>query len=245
MEVIPSIDLKSGRCVRLYQGDYRQETVYSDDPLSVALAWQEQGASRLHLVDLDGAAQGQPANLETISVIIGHLDIPVQVGGGVRGLSSAEVLLKAGADRVVLGTAAIEDPSLVQELCNKHGSERIVVAIDARDGRVAIKGWTEGTLVDALELAKQMVATGVRRLLYTDISRDGTLTGPNFAANAALVRETGLAVQASGGIASLEHIHRLVETGVEGVIIGRALYTGDIKLAEAIASATIPRPERN
>lgn len=237
MEVIPSIDLKEGRCVRLYQGDYQQETVYSDNPLSVALAWQEQGAPRLHLVDLDGAAQGQPANLETISAIIEVLDIPVQVGGGIRESVIAEALINAGADRVVLGTAAIEDPSLVQEICQKHGSERIVVAIDARDGRVAIKGWTEGTSVDVLDLAKQMAAVGVRRLLYTDISRDGTMTGPNVVANANLVRETGLAVQASGGIASLEHIQRLAGTGVEGVIIGRALYTGDIKLAEAIASA--------
>jgi phosphoribosylformimino-5-aminoimidazole carboxamide ribotide isomerase len=239
MEVIPSIDLKAGRCVRLYQGDYQQETVYSEDPLSVALAWQEQGAPRLHLVDLDGAAQGQLANLEVISGIIGSLTIPVQIGGGVRGSGTAEALLNAGADRVVIGTAAIEDPSLVQELCKKYGSERVVVAIDARNGRVAIRGWTEGTSVDVLELAKQMSAIGVRRLLYTDISRDGTLTGPNFAANAALVRETGLAVLASGGIASLEHIRRLVGAGVEGVIIGRALYTGDIKLAEAITSAAV------
>jgi phosphoribosylformimino-5-aminoimidazole carboxamide ribotide isomerase len=240
MEVIPSIDLKSGRCVRLYQGDYQQETVYSDDPLSVALAWQEQGAPRLHLVDLDGAVQGRPANLEAISAIIERLAIPVQIGGGIRGAGTAEALLSAGADRVVIGTAAIKDPSLVQEICKEHGSEKVVVAIDARDGRVAIKGWTEGTSVGVLDLAKQMSAVGVHRLLYTDISRDGTLTGPNFAANAALVRETGLAVLASGGIASLEHLRCLAGTGVEGVIIGRALYTGDITLAEAMASANVP-----
>jgi phosphoribosylformimino-5-aminoimidazole carboxamide ribotide isomerase len=239
MEVIPSIDLKAGRCVRLYQGDYQQETVYSDDPLSVALAWQEQGAPRLHLVDLDGAAQGRLANLKVISAIIEGLAIPVQVGGGVRGVGTAEALLNVGADRVIIGTAAIEEPSLVQEICKEHGSERVVVAMDARDGRVSIKGWTEGTDVDVLELAKQMSDVGVCRLLYTDISRDGTLTGPNFGANAALVRETGLAVLASGGIASLEHIRRLASTGVEGAIIGRALYTGDIKLAEAVASAAV------
>jgi phosphoribosylformimino-5-aminoimidazole carboxamide ribotide isomerase len=239
MEVIPSIDLKAGRCVRLYQGDYQQETVYSDDPLSAALAWQEQGAPRLHLVDLDGAVHGRPANLEVISAIIEGLAIPVQVGGGVRGARTAETLLGAGADRVVIGTATIEEPSLVKQLCDKHGSERVVVAIDARDGRVAIRGWTESTSVNVLDLAKQMSAVGVSRLLYTDISRDGALAGPNFAANATLVRNTGLAVLASGGIASLEHIRRLSGTGVEGVIIGRALYTGDIKLAEAIASAAV------
>jgi phosphoribosylformimino-5-aminoimidazole carboxamide ribotide isomerase len=238
MEIIPSIDLKSGRCVRLYQGDYQQETVYSDDPLSVARAWQEQGAPRLHLVDLDGAAQGNPANLEAIAAIIAALSIPVQVGGGVRNTATAEKLLEAGADRVVIGTAAVEDPSLVRELCQKYGGQRVVVALDARNGRVAIKGWTQGTDVAVVDLALQMRDLGVPRLLYTDISRDGTLSEPNFAANAALVRETGLAVQASGGISHMEHLRRLAETGVEGAVIGRALYTGDIKLAEAVAWAS-------
>ena len=234
MEIIPSIDLRAGRCVRLYQGDYAQETVYSEDPLVVALSWQEQGASRLHLVDLDGAAAGYPANLPVISAIAGSLDIPVQVGGGIRDRATAESLLSAGAQRVVLGTAAVERPELVRELCAGYGSPAVVVAVDARDGRVAIKGWTETAAMTAPELADRMAGLGVVRLLYTDISRDGTLTGPNFAANAALVRDSGMAVQASGGVARLDHLARLVETGVEGVIIGRALYTGDITLAEAI-----------
>ena len=234
MEIIPSIDLRAGRCVRLYQGDYAQETVYSEDPLVVARSWQEQGASRLHLVDLDGAAAGYPANLPVISAIAGSLDIPVQVGGGIRDRATAESLLSAGAQRVVLGTAAVERPELVRELCAGYGSPAVVVAVDARDGRVAIKGWTETAAMTAPELADRMAGLGVVRLLYTDISRDGTLTGPNFAANAALVRDSGMAVQASGGVARLDHLARLVETGVEGVIIGRALYTGDITLAEAI-----------
>ncbi len=234
MEIIPSIDLRAGRCVRLYQGDYAQETVYSEDPLVVALSWQEQGASRLHLVDLDGAAAGYPANLPVISAIAGSLDIPVQVGGGIRDRATAESLLSAGAQRVVLGTAAVERPELVRELCAGYGSPAVVVAVDARDGRVAIKGWTETAAMTVPELADRMAGLGVVRLLYTDISRDGTLTGPNFAANAALVRDSGMAVQASGGVARLDHLARLVETGVEGVIIGRALYTGDITLAEAI-----------
>ena len=240
MEVIPSIDLKSGRCVRLYQGDYQQETVYSEDPMSVASTWQQQGASRLHLVDLDGAAQGNPANLEIISAIVRQLTIPVQVGGGIRELATAEKLLSLGVDRVVIGTAAVENPRLVQELCQQHGGQRVVVALDARNGQIAIKGWTEDTSVSVLDLASDMARMGVRRLLYTDIARDGTLTEPNFAANRSLVENTGLAVQASGGIASLDHIARLSQTGVEGAILGRALYTGDIKLAEAIASASSP-----
>ena len=241
MEVIPSIDLKEGRCVRLFQGDYRQETVYSQDPLAVALTWQQQGAPRLHLVDLDGAApqslKTRPANRAIINAIVDQLSIPVQVGGGIRDLDTALALLAAGVDRVVIGTAAIEQPVLVQDLCQRQGSERVVVALDARDGRVAVKGWTETTEVSVLDLAGQMAHLGVRRLLYTDISRDGALTGPNIAANAALVKDTGLAVQASGGIASLDHIEQLKQTGVEAAILGRSLYTGDVVLADAIALA--------
>ena len=237
MEVIPSIDLKSGRCVRLYQGDYQQETVYSEDPLAVAVAWEEQGAPRLHLVDLDGAAEGTPANLAIISAIVSKLKIGVQLGGGIRNLATAETLLSAGVDRVVIGTAAVEQPALVQELCEKYGKQRVVVALDARNGQVAIKGWTENTSVSALQLAEDMTAIGVERLLYTDISRDGTLTEPNFSANAMLAQNSAIKVQASGGIASLQHIERLTKIGVEAAILGRALYTGNINLAEAIASA--------
>ena len=237
MEVIPAIDIRAGRCVRLYQGDYQRETVFAEDPVAVALDWQRQGAPRLHLVDLDGAAQGRPANLDTIQAILSQLTIPVQVGGGVRDAATADTLLSAGAGRVVLGTVAVEDPGLVRQLCQRHGSQQVVVAIDAREGQVATRGWRETTSVSVLALAQEMAALGVCRLLYTDISRDGTLTGPNIAANAALVRETGLAVLASGGVASLDHIRRLAETGVEGVILGRALYTGAIKLADALAVA--------
>jgi len=236
MEVIPAIDLKSGLCVRLYQGDYQQETVFSDDPLSVALAWQEQGAPRLHLVDLDGAA-GVPVNLDVITSIIQNLTIPVQVGGGIRDMATAESLFAAGAARVVIGTAAVEEPSLVEDLCRKHGSQRVIVAVDAKDGLVAIKGWLETTGVTAQDLVDRMALLGVRRILYTDISRsrDGTLTEPNFEANADLVRTTGMAVLASGGIATLDHIQRLVDTGAEGAILGRALYTEAFSLREAIS----------
>ena len=211
MEIIPSIDLRAGRCVRLYQGDYRQETVYSEDPLVVARSWREQGATRLHLVDLDGAAAGYPANLPIISAIASMLDIPVQAGGGIRDRATAQSLLAAGVERVVLGTVAVEQPELVRELCAVHGSPAVVVAVDARDGRAAIKGWTETSEVTAAELARQMAGLGVVRLLYTDIARDGTLTEPNFAANADLVASSGMAVQASGGVAKLEHLTRLEE----------------------------------
>ncbi len=236
MEVIPAIDLRGGRCVRLYQGDFGRETVYSEDPLAVARQWQEQGASRLHLVDLDGAAQGEPVNLEIIAAIVAQSEIPVQVGGGVRSYATAEQLLSIGVERVIIGTAAVRNPDLVRQLCQDGGSPRVVVAVDARDGLVAVQGWLEKTSVTAVELGRQMAELGVERLLYTDISRDGTLSEPNYSANAQLVERTGLAILASGGVASLEHITELAKIGAEGVIVGRALYTGDLELPAAIAA---------
>ncbi|MDE2779303.1 MAG: 1-(5-phosphoribosyl)-5-[(5-phosphoribosylamino)methylideneamino]imidazole-4-carboxamide isomerase [Chloroflexota bacterium] len=238
MQIIPSIDLRAGRCVRLYQGDFQQETVFSEDPVSVALGWQQRGGPILHIVDLDGAADGIPANLAAIGEVVAAVAMPVQVGGGIRSREIADSLLSAGVDRVVIGTAAVSDPGLVEGLCRDYGSERVVVAVDARDGLVTIKGWTESSQVSALELARRMKEVGVSRLLYTDVSRDGTLTSPNFAANGELVRETGMKVQASGGVSSLEHIRQLVSTGVEGAIIGTALYRGTIILEEAIEAGS-------
>ena len=237
MEVIPAIDLRDGRCVRLFQGDFNQETVFSDDPLAMALSWQEQGGHRLHVVDLDGAVQGKPVHLEVISAIVRSLDIPVQVGGGIRDLATAGAWLEAGVDRVVIGTAAVRDPDMVREVCRKHGSQRVVVSVDAKDGLVALQGWKETSAVTVLELANQMSQIGVVRLLYTDIARDGALTGPDLETNTKLAKETGLAVLASGGVASVEHIKELLPTGVEGVIVGRALYTGAVNLSEAVAVA--------
>ncbi len=237
MEIIPSIDLKGGRCVRLYQGDFQQETVFSEDPVAVALGWQGQGGPLLHLVDLDGAAAGIPANLPIINSIVQTLDIPVQVGGGIRERATADALLSVGVSRVVIGTAAVENPGLVEDLCREYGGEKIVVAVDARDGMVTTRGWTAGSELSALDLSRQMRDLGVPRLLYTDVSRDGTLTSPNFEANAELVRETGMKVQASGGVSTLDDIRRLALTGVEGVIIGTALYRGSITLPEAIRTA--------
>ena len=237
MEIIPSIDLKAGRCVRLFQGDFQRETVFSDDPVSVALQWQNQGAARLHLVDLDGAARGALANKAAISEILESLSIPVQIGGGIRSVATAEAFIELGAGRVVIGTAAVENPDMVRILCAGLGSEKVVVAVDAREGKVATRGWTEDTGVEVMDLVIQMADLGVTRLLFTDISRDGTLTQPNYQANRDLAQRSGMAVLASGGIAALEHISRLKETGVEGAIMGIALYTGAVDLAQAIEAA--------
>ena len=234
MEIIPAIDLKDGRCVRLFQGDFNQETVFSDDPLAMAQSWQDQGSQRLHVVDLDGAIRGKPVHLEIISSIVETLDIPVQVGGGIRDLSSAEAWIEIGVARVVIGTAAVRDPDMVQEVCRKLGSEKIVVSVDAKDGLVALQGWQESSSVTVLDLASQMAKLGVVRLLYTDIARDGALTGPDLVTNARLTSETDLAIQASGGVSSLEDLRGLLRTGVEGVIIGRALYTGAVSLPNAL-----------
>ena len=237
MEIIPAIDLRGGNCVRLYQGDYAQETVFSDNPLEVAERWQSEGGQRLHIVDLDGAHSGNPDNLAAISAITRSLTIPVQVGGGIRSIDTASGLFDAGAARVVVGTAAVSNPDLVEELCRRFGSDRVVVALDARDGLVAIRGWTETSEITAIELAARMAELGVVRVLYTDISRDGTLEEPNYSATTALTQTSGLNVLSAGGVGAPEHVSKLVPTGAEAAIIGRALYTGDITISEAIIAA--------
>ncbi|MBM3157772.1 MAG: 1-(5-phosphoribosyl)-5-[(5-phosphoribosylamino)methylideneamino]imidazole-4-carboxamide isomerase [Chloroflexi bacterium] len=233
MEVIPAIDLRNGKCVRLYQGDYGKETVFSDNPVSMALRWQSEGAQRLHLIDLDGAAEGKPCNLDAIEKIIAAVKIPVQVGGGIRTMKTIEQLLSIGVGRTILGTVAVEKPELVKKACKKYG-EQIIVSIDAKDRRVATRGWLEKSQVTASELATRMIALGVRRLIYTDISRDGTLTSPNFAAVKELLAQVNVPVIAAGGISSIEHLTMLSELGAEGAIVGKAIYTGDIKLKEAL-----------
>lgn len=232
MEIIPAIDLRGGKCVRLYQGDYEKETVFSDDPVSVALRWQSEGAKRLHLVDLDGAAKGELCNLDAIEKIVAAIEIPVQVGGGVRSLETIEQLLELGVGRAILGTVAVEDPDLAEEACRRF-DEQIIIGIDARDGWVATRGWLQQSTITAGELTARMVGLGARRFIYTDISRDGTLTSPNFEAVADLLSQVSVPVIAAGGISSVEHLTRLAALGVEGAIVGRAIYTGDVKLAEA------------
>jgi phosphoribosylformimino-5-aminoimidazole carboxamide ribotide isomerase len=235
MEVIPSIDLKGGRCVRLYQGDYAKETVFSDDPLGTAQRWESLGASRLHVVDLDGAAGGEPRHLSLIAQIAATLRIPVQVGGGIRRMKTIEQYVKAGLKRVVLGTAAVENPELVKEACQVFG-EAVVLGVDARDGFVAVRSWKDKTTVLAVDMIRQMEALGAGRFIYTDVARDGTLTEPNFQAISELVTKTRSPIIASGGVTSIDHLVRLRQLGVEGAIIGRALYTGDIVLDKALAA---------
>lgn len=239
MILFPAIDLKEGKCVRLIEGRMDSATIYSDDPGSIARLWQEQGAQFIHVVDLDGAFAGQPRNRQAIAQIVKCVQVPVQVGGGIRDLATIEDLLSLGVNRVILGSAAIINPGLVAEAGQKYG-EKIVVGIDARDGLVAIQGWGETVEKTALELALEMKRMGIQRIIFTDIRRDGKLAGPNLAATGDLARDSGLKVIASGGVASLEDIRQLKKLepqGVEGAIMGKALYTGAVKLPEALAIA--------
>jgi phosphoribosylformimino-5-aminoimidazole carboxamide ribotide isomerase len=238
MEILPAIDLLDGACVRLHQGDYDQVTRFSEDPVAQALSWQSQGATRLHLVDLDGAKRGEPINDAAVRAITAALDIPVQLGGGVRSLERAEELIACGLDRVILGTVAIEQPQLVQELAQRHPG-RIVVGIDANNGRVATRGWIEQSDVLATDLAKQFSAAGIAAIITTDIATDGTLAGPNLEALRTMAQCSAVPVIASGGIgcmADLLSLLPLEPLGVTGVIVGRALYDGRVDLAEAIAA---------
>lgn len=234
MEVIPAIDLRGGKCVRLYQGDYAQETVYSDDPLETALRWVDMGATRLHIVDLDGARDGKPANLTAVERIASAVDVPLHLGGGIRDRDIAKAAIDAGVSRIMLGTAAVEDSDLIGALLSDFSPESIIVSVDAKDGMVALRGWTKGTGALATELVADMAVLGVKRFLYTDISRDGTLTEPNFDGVSALVNQGGIHIIAAGGIATVAHLTRLAEIGAEAAIVGRAIYTGDIDLREAI-----------
>jgi len=235
MEIIPAIDIRDGRCVGLYQGDYGQQTIFDDDPTAVALMWLSEGARWLHIVDLDGAASGEPRNIATIEEIVKVSRLPVELGGGIRREDVAEEVLSKGVNRVILGTSAVEDPGLVERLCRRFG-EAVIVTLDVRDGKIATHGWLKDTSVHVLEFAKDMVEVGVRRFIYTDIKRDGTLTEPDFDMASRLIAETGVPIIASGGICRMEHLAKLKELFVEGVIIGKALYTGDIDLREAMTN---------
>jgi phosphoribosylformimino-5-aminoimidazole carboxamide ribotide isomerase len=219
--------------VRLYQGDYNQETVFAEEPVMVALKWQAQGAQWLHVVDLDGAAMGEPKNKAAVEEIIKESSLLVELGGGIRREEVVENLLHQGISRVILGTIAIEDPKLVKKIYQRFG-EAVLVSLDARDGKIASHGWRRDTSVDVVDFGRKMAEAGVRRLIYTDIKRDGTLTEPNFDMVGKLIAEVNIPVSYGGGISKLEHLQRLKELGVEGAIIGKALYTGDIDLQEAI-----------
>jgi phosphoribosylformimino-5-aminoimidazole carboxamide ribotide isomerase len=222
--------------VRLYQGDYNQETIFSENPLEVALQWQALGAPRIHIVDLDGAASGDVANLEIIEVIANTVQVPIQLGGGIRSLETILKVLKMGVDRVILGTVAVENPELVKSACQKY-AESVIVSIDGRVGEVATRGWKQGTKLKAVELARGMLKLGVHRFIYTEITRDGTLTGPNYNILTEFMEAIHRPLIAAGGVSALEHLKVLQKIGVEGAIIGKALYTGDIDLKQALEIA--------
>lgn len=230
-QVIPAVDIRGGQCVRLFQGQYDQETVFSEDPVAVALQWQTEGARRVHVVDLDGALAGTPQNLAIVRRMAQLLSVPIEFGGGLRDLRSIQQVLETGVDRVILGTAAVETPSLVKQACALYG-DRVAVSLDARNGIVMTHGWTEASGESALDVATKMINLGAARLVYTDITRDGTLTEPNFDAINQLATSVGVPVIASGGVSRAEHLVRLRNLGVEGAVVGRALYTGDIKMAD-------------
>lgn len=234
--VYPAIDIRDGKCVRLQQGDYAQETVYNDSPVQVAKSWEEQGGQFIHLVDLDGAKAGHPVNDDIIGAIAKNAGVPVQVGGGLRSLADVEKLLGLGVSRVIIGTAAINDHAFTEAVLARYG-DKVVIGIDARNGFVATHGWLNTSEVRAEELAKELAAKGAETFIYTDISRDGMMQGPNVDGILSMAAASGKTVIASGGVTSQDDLLRLSVhsgSGVGGAIVGKALYTGNIKLAEAL-----------
>jgi phosphoribosylformimino-5-aminoimidazole carboxamide ribotide isomerase len=239
MLIIPAIDLKGGQCVRLSQGDMDRATVYSENPAEMAKTWQGMGAKRIHVVDLDGAVSGQPKNRDAINAIVSAVSVPVQLGGGIRDIETIKEYFSCGIDRVILGTAAIKDPLFLEESCRTWPG-KIIVGIDATDGMVCVQGWTEKTAMSVVDLVKKIEHLPLAAIVFTDIKRDGMLTGPNIESTAQLARSTHIPVIASGGVSRIEDIEALLtveEFGVSGVIIGRALYTGSLDLRECIRIA--------
>jgi len=240
MIIYPAIDLKEGQCVRLVQGKAENKTVYSSDPGSMAYSFQSQGAEWLHVVDLDGAFEGQPRNMEAIKQIAARIKIPFQVGGGLRRKQDVEKVLEMGAARVIIGTRAVTSPTFVEELLVAFGPEKIVLGLDARDGLVAIEGWVEKSSLRVLDFAKTMQGLGLQTAIYTDVARDGLLQGPNLDSIREMAEQTGLHIIASGGVSTVDNIINLREmesSGVTGAIIGKALYDGKIELKDALAAA--------
>ncbi len=234
MTIYPAIDLRGGRCVRLVEGDFARETVYGDDPVAVAKRWEAAGARWLHVVDLDGARAGSPVQAPLVAAICKAVRIPVQVGGGMRDAAGVETVLATGVARAILGTVAVRDPALCEALCRKHPG-RIAVGIDARDGLVRVAGWLEGESVQATDLAATVAKQGAAAIIYTDIARDGTEQGPDLDGTRAVAAASGIPVIASGGVGSLAHIEAAATLGVEGIIVGKALYTGAVDLQAALA----------
>jgi phosphoribosylformimino-5-aminoimidazole carboxamide ribotide isomerase len=234
--IIPAIDIKNGRCVRLQQGQMSKETVYSEVPKEMAVRWYSEGAERLHLVDLDGAIERRPVNGGIIKKIVNAVPIPIQLGGGIRDLQTIKSYIDLGVEQIILGTAAFKDPGFIKKACEKFPG-RVILGIDANDGRVAIEGWTEDTDISPIEMARRYESLGISAIIYTDIKRDGMCTGPNIDATRNLAESTDIPVIASGGISGIDDVERILSLkryGVIGMITGRALYEGTLILADAI-----------
>lgn len=239
MIIFPAIDIRGGKAVRLYKGDFSQETVFGD-PVEMASRWEAAGGQFLHLVDLDGARAGKSINLDVVKKIIEKVNIPVELGGGIRTLENIQQVLAMGVNRVILGSVAAKNPELVKEACIQY-KDRIVVGIDAKDGIVAVDGWEASGNVRAVVLAREMAQAGVERIIYTDISRDGTMEGVNVKSTAELARDSGIKVIASGGVKSIDDIKALLpyaKDGIEGVIVGKSIYSGTLDLSEAVMVAS-------
>ena len=235
MEIIPAVDIRNGRCVQLYQGDYDRETIFSEDPEEVAKKWVDLGANRLHVVDLDGAREGEPVNIEIISKMISSTLVPVQIGGGVRSLEVAERLINIGADRVMIGTVAVKQPELVEQICSVISPESVVISVDTRNGYLASDGWTNTSNLTTSNLVSRLSQLGAVRFMHTDIDRDGTLTEPNFSAIKTMLASKAKKLLVAGGISTIEHLVQLSQLDVEGAILGTSIYTGRIDFHKAIS----------
>ncbi len=239
MQVIPAIDIRRGRCARLFKGDYERETVFDNDPLDAALRWIDTGANRLHIIDLDGAKDGTRTNAETIRRVVNSIDVPVQMGGGIRSLDDAAAVLDMGVELAILGTIAIENPEIVEKSVEEFGAEHICVSVDAKNGMVRTRGWLTDTSLSAIDVLKEMSAIRkVRNFIYTDTERDGTLSHPNFNAVSEIVREIEYPIMIAGGIASVSDVVQLRDIGAAGAITGMAIYTGALNLTDAISAAS-------
>lgn len=235
MRLYPAIDMKDGNCVRLTKGRFDTVTIYSHKPFEIAMRWEKEGASFLHLVDLDGALKGHSVNEQAIREILASVSIPTEIGGGIRTKEDVARMLNMGISRVIIGTKAVEHPAFLKELAETFGPEKIVAGVDAKDGMVAIQGWETVSSISALDLCMQMKDYGIRHIIYTDISKDGTLAGPNIAYTKKLTEETGLDVIASGGVSCMADLGALEKAGIQGAILGKALYENRISLPQAIA----------
>ncbi len=238
MMIFPAIDIKEGKCVRLLRGEFDQKTVYFDDPVEAALEWERKGAKYIHIVDLDGALHGKGKNREAVKRILESVNVPLQLGGGIRTVEIAAGWIDMGVSRVILGTAAVKNPEIVSELVEKVGADKVLVSIDAKKGMVCTEGWMETSELEAAAFAEDLEAKGVKTIVYTDIAKDGTMVGPNFDELSKLQKVTRMDIIASGGIGDVGHVKKLAQMGLYGAITGKALYEGTLQLEEALEVST-------